>query len=476
MKPSYIENFFSTSLEMHSVCDFAGYFVLVNPAFEKALGWTSEELKSRPYVEFVHPDDQERTRAEAKSLTEGRQTRQFENRYMHKDGSYRTLRWNATVDNEQQIICANASDVTEQKKSETNLRTLYSMIQESHDGFCYADPVGKPLFINQALIDELGWSLEVESLRAFFSVNALPGQADEMLKTAAIRDKQREGETKFHNFNAGEDVPYLVRCVGLWDDQGRLTHYGISATNLTQRKKWEVSMHAAAKMSSLGEMAGGIAHEINNPLAIIQGKAYLLKRRLTIGSVDPEEIKVELTKIENSVERIARIVSGLRTFSRESENDPFELVKVSTIVGDTLELCRERFRNRSIDLRVNICDDPDLETRASQIAQVLMNLLSNAHDAVEKLDDRWVELSVGTVGQHVEISVTDSGHGIPEAIADKCMDPFFTTKDIGKGTGLGLSISKGISELHHGRLRYDKNSPFTRFVLELPLKQPEVSH
>ncbi|HET6283919.1 MAG TPA: ATP-binding protein, partial [Polyangia bacterium] len=106
--------------------------------------------------------------------------------------------------------------------------------------------------------------------------------------------------------------------------------------------------------------------------------------------------------------------------------------------------------------------------RSIQISQILLNLLSNAHDAVEKSAAPWVRISVDAEGAQVRIAVIDSGPGVSPALEPRIMEPFFTTKEVGKGTGLGLSVSKGIAESHGGRLSYDRSSAHTRFVLTLP--------
>lgn len=223
---------------------------------------------------------------------------------------------------------------------------------------------------------------------------------------------------------------------------------------------------ASAKMSSLGEMASGIAHEINNPLAIIVGTCMRLKREL--GS---NESVNEVVQIESTAFRISKIIKGLLSFSRSGEKDILELAPIGRLINDTLDLCRQRFENHAIQLRVNFnnLEEADLKIRPTQIIQVLLNLLNNAFDAVEKRPDRWIDISVQKFNNQIRTSVTDNGLGIPEDVVDKMMNPFFTTKGVGKGTGLGLSISKGIMEDIGGKLFYDASAENTRFVIEFPL-------
>lgn len=229
---------------------------------------------------------------------------------------------------------------------------------------------------------------------------------------------------------------------------------------------------ASARLSSLGEMAAGVAHEINNPLAIIQGRAGQLRAAAEAGKFDPDLFKASLEKIELTCQRISMIVRGLKSFSRSGEGDPFEPISLRVIVEDTLEVCRERFRKHGVDLRLTGDLDVLVECRDIQIAQVLLNLLNNAFDAVQGSRDPWIEIGTGVSGELAYLMVTDSGPGVPEEIAKKIMEPFFTTKENGKGTGLGLSISLGIAEDHGGALSLVRGGPNTCFRLVLPLKNP----
>lgn len=234
----------------------------------------------------------------------------------------------------------------------------------------------------------------------------------------------------------------------------------------------QIRAASASKMASLGEMAAGIAHEINNPLAIISGNAQQLKDMVESGDFERSGMAELADKVDQTALRISKIIRSLRFFARDGQDDPFEEASACEIVADTLEFCRQRFLSHSIDLRVQeIPLSLILECRAVQIGQVLLNLLNNAHDAIESLPDRWIELAVEDLGAEIRISVMDSGSGISSNIRNRILEPFFTTKDVGKGTGLGLSISKGIMESHHGRIYVDNDSPHTKFVMELPKSQ-----
>lgn len=247
----------------------------------------------------------------------------------------------------------------------------------------------------------------------------------------------------------------------------------IEKTSLEEKLLQEqMKLISSSKMVSLGEMAGGIAHEIINPIAIIDGFAVRLSRMLDTGKVDMEGLKTGIAKIRSTVDRITKIVTSLRNFARDGDNDSFSIVKVVDIINDTLEFCRQKIGYRKIELHVDdIESNLSLDCRPIQISQVLLNLLSNAADAVEVLSERWIKIQCKDVGDKIQIRVIDSGPGIRQEFLDKILKPYFTTKPPGKGTGLGLSLSRSIVETHRGTLTVDRNSPNTCFVIELPKRQ-----
>jgi PAS domain S-box-containing protein len=235
----------------------------------------------------------------------------------------------------------------------------------------------------------------------------------------------------------------------------------------------ERTLHAS-KMASLGEVAAGIAHEINNPLTEIVGNIWHLKSRQKQNSLEPAEVSAALDVIDKMSKRIAEIIKGMRSFSRDAGQDAFVSVSIQTILDDTLVFCRRRFSSQGIDLKVSL-SNPSLELncRAIQISQVLLNLLNNAYDAVVPLKDKWIQVNITREQKWICIEVIDSGKGLSASLASKIMQPFFTTKEPGKGTGLGLSISRGIIESHGGELSLDREFPHTKFVIRLPAGGPD---
>lgn len=226
---------------------------------------------------------------------------------------------------------------------------------------------------------------------------------------------------------------------------------------------------AASKMSSLGEMAGGIAHEINNPLAVICGRAHNLKKLVKRLPFDEKRAEDFIEDIDKTAKRIAKIVAGLRSFSRTADGDPYSPYSLQIIVNDTLELCGERLRNGGVELEIaEISESAMIDCRPVEISQVLINLINNAFDAQSDQSQKWIKLSVDDVGEGIEIAVTNGGPKIPPSTQQKLFQPFFTTKMIGKGTGLGLSVSQGIAEGHFGKLRLDAECANTKFILTIP--------
>lgn len=218
----------------------------------------------------------------------------------------------------------------------------------------------------------------------------------------------------------------------------------------------------SSKLASLGEMAGGIAHEINNPLQIISGNIELLELK--------HEKDEELSEIKSTVSRINKIIEGLRTFSRDEKLSKIEEVKLIDIINDTLSFCKEKFKNKGILIEINIDSQTTINCNYIEMSRVFLNLLNNSFDAI--LEESYgVKKSIYICSEIMDktlfIKFYDSGKKITKEVNEKIFTPFFTTKSLGKGTGIGLSLSKGIVEKHGGKL-YLNPEPKS-FIIEFPV-------
>ena len=243
-----------------------------------------------------------------------------------------------------------------------------------------------------------------------------------------------------------------------------------------ERRQMEAQLRQAQKLESIGTLAGGVAHEINNPIMGIMNYAQLIGERL---DPDQEQLREFSSGIIHETERVAKIVRNLLTFSRQ-EKRAHSLARMTDIVEDTLTLIRTIIKRDQITLEVAVPEDlPKIQCRSQQIQQVLMNLLTNARDALNQRYPEYDPDKIVSVTVHLfekdgrrwlRTAVEDHGVGVPVEIRERIFDPFFTTKDRATGTGLGLSISLGIVQDHHGELTFEsEEGQPTRFYLDLPV-------
>lgn len=225
----------------------------------------------------------------------------------------------------------------------------------------------------------------------------------------------------------------------------------------------------SAKMAALGEMAGGIAHEINNPMHIIHGRAELLQEMIADPApVDKEKAKAALDRISTMVFRVSKIIKVMRQISRKSDAEPMAKTSLKSVVDDAMDLLLERLKIAGVGFKNEITEDIQVNGIPSALSQVVLNLVGNSKDAVSGKDDAWVKIDLKRVDGKVRLTVIDSGKALDPELAKKIMQPFFTTKEVGKGTGLGLSISKTIMQNHGGDLYFEDREGHTSFVMEFP--------
>ncbi len=455
--------------------------------YMEMLGYAEGELPSTldTWTELTHPEDRDHALRTLQDYFDGGEYFSLEHRLRTKRGNYRWILSRGTcvrdpegrpvrmtgwhIDVHDERVAKEA--VREQKERfETIMNNIPVMLtlHDSHGRITWANREYERTTLRKIV--------EGEPFDVINESRFSPEKRNFIAKQILSPDGEwRDADMELQD---GRRVPCSWANVPL--SQGRSVGIGVDISLRRQQeqiiREQQIKIIASAKMSSLGEMASGVAHEINNPLAIIHARADQLKEMLGEDQLDREKILWGLERIRTTADRIARVVKGLRSFARNGERDPFALASVSQIVEETLELCREKFKKRGIEIKVTELPNIEIECRAVQISQVLLNLLSNAYDAIQGNQDAWVEIGIRQTGEQVEFLVRDAGSGIRPEVAAKIMQPFFTTKEVGEGTGLGLSIAKGIVEDHRGRLEYVAESPNTLFKFILPVQQAAVAN
>ena len=238
------------------------------------------------------------------------------------------------------------------------------------------------------------------------------------------------------------------------------------ARDITERRRLELQLLQAEKLSAIGQLVAGVAHELNNPMTSIKGFAELLLRRKDLD----EDARSDLGYINSQAERAARIVTNLLTFAREHQPQRV-LVDVNKVIDDTLSL--HTYHLRVDNVKVQRQFDPELPPTIAdpyQLQQVFLNLIGNAHQAMAERSGGILSVITKRVGDEIMIHIGDTGPGIPEHLLARIFDPFFTTKPVGKGTGLGLSICYNILHDHGGKIWVDSvSNEGTTFHLMMPV-------
>lgn len=287
-------------------------------------------------------------------------------------------------------------------------------------------------------------------------------------------------EHTFRILDADKNVRYISgKSVVQRDENGKpVSIYGINWDRtkevLLEKEVQEERAKSiqTSRLASIGEMAAGVAHEINNPLTIINTAVLMLKKLVSRKTLNDEILMDSLNDIDLTVKRISQIISGLKNLSRDSSGEVASAFTLQEVLNDVLSICREKFKINGIDFRIDMKDpliEKQIEGRRVQLSQVLLNIISNAYDAVSFVPEKWISLEVLKEEDLLKIIITDSGSGIAPEIREKIFNPFFTTKEIGKGTGLGLSLSRTLIENIRGKLYLDTTRPQTCFVIEFPL-------
>lgn len=402
------------------------------------------------------------------------------------EGRRNHLRWTMRPwrDAEQAIVglLVYGENITEQHKTEQRLAERESLIRDLFEqspiglNLCRMD--GLWLESNPAFLGLIGYTqAEADGGLTYWQLTPRSYDVEEEVQLEELRTHRRYGpyEKEFIRKD-GRRVP--VRLHGFVVRREGVEYIWSLIEDLTAQRALEASLEEerlkaiqASKLAALGEMAASFAHEINNPLAIIDAFAFGLESAIARG--DGAFIAEAVTAMRDAVARAGKIVHGLRRFARESRGEAITNIQIADVVHDALDLCRARMRTHGVHLDVEVTTAAQIEGHAIELSQVFVNLLNNAFDAASGSDAKWVRVRAADVDDRVEVAIEDSGPGVPPHLATDVFRPFFTTKAVGAGLGLGLGIGRNIVERHAGTLQLESSAPNTRFVVSLPRKVGE---
>lgn len=228
------------------------------------------------------------------------------------------------------------------------------------------------------------------------------------------------------------------------------------------------ALESSRRLATVGELAGGVAHEVNNPLATLQLVAEMLKDSPESWS-DKLYMNQQLDKILNVVERISLTVNSLLRFSRRRSGADLMPESIEKLIQEAVILNSFRIKTARVNLQVNFhgFEKSEIFCRPDEFSQVLMALLVNAIEAAEKAPKPWVSIDYSEQGEYFTLAISNSGSKIASDVASRMFDPYFTTKEFGKGPGLGLSVALGVVQSHGGALIHDTNSKNTTFKIKM---------
>lgn len=288
--------------------------------------------------------------------------------------------------------------------------------------------------------------------------------ADDLPLAKAVRGEMVESQKLF--IKRDDDSVLTLNCSAIPLYSGDMMLEGTiiifyDASKITKQEEMKQEFFFQSKMETLGSMSSTLAHEINTPLSTISLTLEMISKRLRDGR-DVEDL---LDRANKATTKMADIVRSFRNYSRKVKiEDDFKVLDFKSLIEDALTLCSLDLNFREIDVRTKTPDGPVLcEGSSSGLTQVLINLLNNSRDAIEHLEDKWIEIELAQTETHVLLRVTDSGLGVKEEDAARMFQPFFSTKAEGKGTGIGLGVSFQIVKMHQGLLNYELYQGHTSF-------------
>lgn len=492
-----LERLSTQTTDLLCAIGFDGHFKYMNPAFERLLGFTIDELTHLRAAEIIHPDDLERTRTAGKPLAEGGgSVALYETRCITKDGTVRWLQWSATTIYQEQLIYCVARDITEQKKiaeelqvSEARYRFLAEHLTDMVGRYNLQGHMIDQSGAHERMLGYTGEELRGTDTFSFMHPDDHAGAMAAMGKiiteggihSAEYRLKKKNGEYLWVE-SAGRAVRDPVtgqptEIVGVTRD--------ISERRRAEEKQrlLEQQLHQAQKMEAIGRLAGGIAHDFNNLLSAILGFTHVALETLAIDA--PERISLE--EVTKAGQRAADLVKQLLLFSRRQNASSNSVLEINDAIRE-LDRIMRRLIGEHIEVTLQVpAEKTSVRLDEAQLSQVLVNLCVNARDAMPRGGKVTITSSIVSPdsfslppdvdkAKHgwALVTVADTGHGMSEEVRAHAFEPFYTTK--AHGTGLGLAAVYGVMRGAGGFVDLQSEvGKGTRFNLYFPICEAPIT-
>ncbi len=475
---------FDGSMDLVYVHDLRGNFIDANDAALELFGYRREEIPALNLADLVSGDDLERALKQVEVILSSRgqsenavypvRTRSGEIRYVEATASL--LARHGKPD----AVLGVGRDVTERKKAIEELRRanmenthLLNSINSILIGVSTKDVITHWNEMAESTFGISGDEALGEKISGF-TINWEWPDIFTGISTSILENRPvHVSDVRFRDSNGKEGL-LGITINPITDEGGGLEGFLIFGRDITEKRLMERQLQQSSKMATIGEIATGIAHELNQPLNVIKTASQFLMDSVKEKYYTEEFIEERVGKIIAQTDRAAHIITHLRDFGRRSDED-YKAVHPNVPVQVALDLMAEQLKLRSIRVHYRLTDGlPEIMGDATKLEQVFINLAVNARDAFEEMDgsghDPVITVSSGLdkKSNQVRIDFADNGPGVPAEIADKIFEPFFTTKEVGRGTGLGLSISYNIIKAHKGEITVDSGPEGTVFHITLP--------
>jgi PAS domain S-box-containing protein len=453
-----------------------GRFLDVNETSCRRLGYTREEMLQLTVADVMGDTQEPFSAAEQLDMTKNAGARTVQRLHRRKDGSTFPTEINVQyVPINQGYVVAVARDITERTRALEQIAEQAALLDKARDAIIVRDLEGKVFFWNRGAELIYGWTREEVLGRKIGGMLLSDPRELEKQNQILLEHGESSGEVQHQTLSRGE-ITVDARRTLIRDEHGAPKSVLVIATDVTEKKKIEAQFLRAQRMESIGTLAGGVAHDLNNILAPIMMSVDVLKML----SMDPRAEEI-LETIGVSAARGADIVRQVLSFARGVEGQRIEVQPVH-LLKEIANIVRETFP-KDIDLRFTTLEDTwNILGDPTQLHQILLNLCVNARDAMPMggnlivsarncdVDAQYVSMDPqARPGRYVVVSVSDTGTGIPPAVIDKIFEPFFTTKDVNKGTGLGLSTVMAIVKSHTGFINVvSEQGKGTAFHVYLP--------